>query len=137
MAIIAAPARLATDLRERVIRRAEVVGVWAVECVCAHRSDTDWALELLGDNRHHQATLDAQGYQLESFAVERICHQHGTALVRLVCGIAVQPSHLPGTLGTRPLRGIVEELLLASARARATAGRLIDVAVVQTAASKN
>ena len=130
MAVIAAPTRHATDLRDRVVRRAEVVGVWAVECVCAQRTQTDWALELLGDNRHHDATLDDHGYQLESFAVERICHQHGTALVRLVCQVAVRPARLNATLATRPLRGIVEELLLASTRARATAGRLIDVAVV-------
>lgn len=130
MAVIAAPTRHATDVRDRVVRRAEVVGVWAVECVCAQRSDTDWAIELLGDNRHQHASLDDDGYELESFSVERICHQHGTALVRLVCRIAVRPARLTATLATRSLRGIIDELLLASARARATSGRLIDVAVV-------
>jgi hypothetical protein len=133
MAVLAAPTRHATDLRDRVVRRAELVGIWAVECVCAQRSETDWAVELLGDNRHHAATLDEQGYQLESFAVERICHQHGTALVRLVCRVAVRPARLHATLATRPLRCIIEELLLASTRAKATAGRLIDVAVVSVA----
>jgi hypothetical protein len=133
MAVIAAPTRHATDLPDRVLRRAEVVGVWAVECVCAQRADTDWAAELLGDSRHPHATLDGHGYQLEAFAVERICHQHGTALVRLVCRVAVRPASLRPTLAARPLRGIVEELLLASTRARATAGHLIDVAVVSLA----
>ena len=63
MAVTAAPARPVTDLRDRVVRRAEVVGVWAVDCVCAHRADTDWAAELLGDkeHRHEHATLDARG----------------------------------------------------------------------------
>ena len=37
MSVNAAPARPAPDLLDRVVRRAEVVGVWAVECVCAHR----------------------------------------------------------------------------------------------------
>ena len=135
MAVIAAPTRHATDLRDRVVRRAEVVGVWAVECVCAQRTQTDWLAELLGDTdgRHSRATLDEHGYELESVAVERICHQHGTALVRLVCRVAVRPSRMHGALATRPLRGIVEELLLASTRARASAGRLIDVAVVSVA----
>ena len=35
MAVIAAPARPVTELRDRLVRRAEVVGVWAVDCVCA------------------------------------------------------------------------------------------------------
>jgi hypothetical protein len=132
MAVIAVPSRHATELQDRAVRRAEVVGVWAVECVCAQRAETDWAAELLGDTdgRHLRATLDEDGYQLESFAVEPICHQHGTALVRLVCRVAVRPSRLHPTLATRPLRGVVEELLLAATRARASAGRLIDVAVV-------
>ena len=100
MAVIAAPARHATDLRDRVVRRAEVVGVWAVDCVCAHRVDTDWAAELLGDtdHRHEHATLDEDGYQIDSFAVERVAHQRGTAYVRLVCSVSVRPTRLRPTL---------------------------------------
>ena len=49
MVVTAAPARPVTELRDRFVRRAEVVGVWAVDCVCAQRVDTDWAAELLGD----------------------------------------------------------------------------------------
>jgi hypothetical protein len=48
----------------------------------------------------------------------------------LVCAVSVRPVGLPQTLAARPLRGIVEELLLAPARAQATSGRLVDVAVV-------
>src|SRR4051794_35709153 len=132
MAATAAPTRRASDLRDRVVRRAEVVGVWAVDCVCAQRLDTDWAAELLGDveHRHAHATLDHDGYQLDSFAVERVAHQRGTAYVRLVCAVSVRPARLSPTLAARTLRGVLEELLLAPARARATCARLIDVAVV-------
>src|SRR5690349_7234286 len=131
MAVTAAPTRRAPDLRDRVVRRAEVVGVWAVDCVCAQRTDTDWAAELLGDveHRHAHATLD-DGYHLESFAVERVAHQRGTAYVRLVCAVTIRPARLSPTLAARTLRGVLEELLLAPARARATCARLIDVAVV-------
>ena len=53
MAVTAAPAaRPVTERRDRVVRHAEVVGVWAVDCVCAHRVNTDWAAELLGDTEH-------------------------------------------------------------------------------------
>src|SRR3954449_9779080 len=131
MAVTAAPTR-ASELRDRVVRRAEVVGVWAVDCVCAQRLDTDWAAELLGDveHRHAHATLDHDGYQLDSFAVERVAHQRGTAYVRLVCAVTVRPARLSPTLAARTLRGVLEELTLAPARARATYARLIDVAVV-------
>ena len=114
------------------MRRAEVVGVWAVDCVCAHRADTDWAAELLGDaeHRHAHATLDEQGYHVDAFGVERVAHQRGTAYVRLVCAVSVRPARLHPSLAARTLRGMVEELLLARTRARATCGRLIDVAVV-------
>ena len=92
MAVIAAPARHANDLRDRIVRRAEVVGVWAVDCVCAQRVDTDWAAELLGDteHRHEHATLEQDGYHVDSFAVERVAHQRGTAYVRLVCSITIK-----------------------------------------------
>jgi hypothetical protein len=132
MAVTAAPARPGTELRDRLVRRAEVVGVWAVDCVRAHRADTDWAAELLGDveHRHEHATLDAEGYHVDSFGVQRVAHQRGTAYVRLVCAVSIRSSRLHPTLAARTLRGIVEELLLARARARRTCGRLIDVAVV-------
>ena len=96
MAVIAAPARHASDLRDRVVRRAEVVGVWAVDCICAQRADTDWAAELLGDvdHAHEHATLDDDGYHLDSFAVERVALQRGTAYVRLVCAVSIQPARL-------------------------------------------
>src|SRR3954463_12538943 len=125
MAVTAAPAVRALDLRDRIVRRAEVVGVWAVDCICAHRVDTDWAAELLGDveHRHEHATLEDDGYQLESFAVEHVAHQSGTAYVRLVCSVAVRPARLNPTLGARTLRGVLEELILAPARARATCAR--------------
>jgi hypothetical protein len=132
MAVIAAPARQADDLRDRIIRRAEVVGVWAVDCVCAQRVDTDWAAELLGDpdHVHEHATLDHDGYHLDSFAVERVAHQRGTAYVRLICSVTIKPARLAPTVAARTVRGVLEELILAPARARATCARLIDVAVV-------
>jgi hypothetical protein len=132
MAVTAAPARPITELRDRFVRRAEVVGVWAVDCVCAYRGGTDWAADLLGDteHRHEHATLDAEGYHVDSFGVERVAHQRGTAYVRLVCAVSIRPSRLHPSLAARTVRGIVEELMLAKARARATCARLIDVAVV-------
>ncbi|HET6549251.1 MAG TPA: hypothetical protein VFG79_12370 [Solirubrobacter sp.] len=131
MPTTAAPA-LPSDLRDRVVRRAEVVGVWAVDCVRAHRAGTDWAAELLGDaeHRHEHATLEEDGYRLDSFAVERVAHQRGTAYVRLLCAVSVRPARLSPTLAARTLQGVLEELLLAPARARVTGARLIDVAVV-------
>jgi hypothetical protein len=132
MAVTAAPAVRALDLRDRIVRRAEVVGVWAVDCICAHRVDTDWAAELLGDveHRHEHATLEDDGYQIDSFTVRPIAHQRGTAYVRLVCSVSVRPARLHPTLAARTLRGVLEELVLAPARAQATCARLIDVAVV-------
>ncbi len=133
MAVTAAPARHAPpDRRDRVLRHAEVVGLWALDCVCAHRTDTDWAAELLGDveHRHQRATLDGEGYHVDSFEVERVASDRGTAYVRLVCAVSVRPARLAPTLAARTLRGILEELLLAQARAQATCARLIDVAVV-------
>ena len=132
MAVTVAPARPHTDLRDRVVRRAEVVGVWAVDCVRAQRAETDWAAELLGDeeHQHEHATLDGDGYHVDWFAVERVAHQRGTAYVRLVCAVSVRPARLSPRLGTRTLHGILDELLLARARAKVTYARLIDVAVV-------
>jgi hypothetical protein len=132
MAVPALPARPVSELRDRFVRHAEVVGVWAVDCVCAQRADTDWAAELLGDaeHRHEHATLEAEGYHLDSFGVERVAHQRGTAYVRLVCAVSIRPSRLNPSLAARTLHGILEELMLAQARARATCARLIDVAVV-------
>ena len=132
MAVTAAPARPVTELRDRFVRRAEVVGVWTVDCVCTYRMGTDWAADLLGDteHRHEHATLDAEGYHVDSFGVERVAHQRGTAYVRLVCAVSIRPSRLHPSLAARTIRGIVEELMLAKARARATCARLIDVAVV-------
>jgi hypothetical protein len=132
MAVTAAPARPVTDLRDRLIRRAEVVGVWAVDCVCTFRGDTDWADQLLGDADHHHAhaTLDCEGYHVDTFGVQRIAHSRGTAYVRLVCAVSIRPSRLHPALAARTLRGMVEELLLVQARARATYARLIDVAIV-------
>ena len=78
------------------MRRAEVVGVWAVDCVSAYRPDTDWPAALLGDeeHRHEHATLDGEGYHVDSFAVERVAYQRGTAYVRLVCAVTVRPARL-------------------------------------------
>lgn len=131
-ATAALSARPVTELQDRVIRRAEVVGVWAVDCFCAMRTNTDWAAELLGDveHRHEHATLDDDGYHLDSFAVERVAHQRGTAYVRLVCAVSVRPARLSPTLAARTLLGVLDELMLAPTRARATCARLIDVAVV-------
>jgi hypothetical protein len=132
MAVTATSARPVTELRDRLVRRAEVVGVWAVDCVTAYRADTDWAADLLGDaeHRHARATLEREGYHLDAFGVERVANQRGTAYVRLVCAVSVRPARLHASLAARTLRGMVEELLLARARAQATCGRLIDVAVV-------
>jgi hypothetical protein len=132
MVVTAAPARPVTELSDRVVRRAEVVGVWAVDCLCAHCAETDWAVELLGDeeHRHEHATLDGDGYHVDSFAVEPVAHQRGTAYVRLVCAVTVRPARLSPSLAARTLHGILDELMLARTRARATYARLIDVAVV-------
>jgi hypothetical protein len=132
MAVPAASAGPVTELRDRVVRHAEVVGVWAVDCVCAQRVDTDWAAELLGDaeHRHEHATLEAEGYHLDSFGVERVAYQRGTAYVRLVCSVSIRPARLHPSLAARTPRGLLDELLLAPARARATCARLIDAAVV-------
>lgn len=132
MAVTAAPARTAVDLRDRIVRRAAVVGLWAVDCVLAHRTCTDWADELLGDaeHRHEHATLEDDGYHLDSFAVQRVAYQRGTAYVRLVCAVTVSPARVCPSLAARTVLGIVDELLLARARARATGARLIDAAVV-------
>ena len=131
-ATAAAPARPVTEVQDRIVKRAEVVGVWAVDCVCAQRTTTDWAAELLGDvdHRHEHATLDADGYHVDSFAVERVSAQRGTAYVRLVCAVSIRPARLSPTLAARTLRGMLDELMLAPARAKATCARLIDVAVV-------
>lgn len=131
-ATAAVPARPVTELQDRVVKRAEVVGVWAVDCISAQRPSTDWVAELLGDveHRHEHATLDDDGYHLDSFAVERVAHQRGTAYVRLVCAVSIRPTRLSPTLAARTLRGVLDELMLAPARARATCARLIDVAVV-------
>ena len=133
MAVTAAPAaRPVTERRDRVVRHAEVVGVWAVDCVCAHRVNTDWAAELLGDteHRHEHATLEEEGYHVDSFGVERVAHQRGIAYVRLVCSVSIRPSRLQPMLAARTLRGMLDELMLAQARAKATYARLIDVAIV-------
>jgi hypothetical protein len=131
-ATAATPARPVADLKDRLVRRAEVVGVWVVDCVSAQRSSTDWAAELLGDveHRHEHATLDADGYRVDSFAVERVAAQRGTAYVRLVCAVSLRPSRLAPRLAARTVRGMLDELMLAPARAKATCARLIDVAVV-------
>ena len=132
MAVTAVPARPVTELRDRFVRHAEVVGVWAVDGVGAQRVDMDWAAELLGDTEHRleHATLEDEGYHLDSFGVERVAHQRGTAYVRLVCSVSIRPARLHPSLTSRTLHGILDELLLARARARATCARLIDVAVV-------
>ncbi|WP_147447575.1 hypothetical protein [Solirubrobacter pauli] len=132
MAATAAPTRPATELQDRLLRRAEVVGVWAVDCIRAQRRDTDWAAELLGDleHRHAHATLDGEGYHLDTFAVEPVAHQRGTAYVRLVCSVTIRPARLSPAVAARTLRGVLDELMLAPARARATCARLIDVAIV-------
>ena len=79
MAVTAAPARPASELRDRLVRRAEVVGVWAVDCVRTHRTDTDWAAELLGDSEHRleHATLEGDGYHVDSFGVQRVLSAPG------------------------------------------------------------
>jgi hypothetical protein len=132
MAVTAVPARSAIDPRDRIVRRAEVVGIWAVDCVRAHRGSTDWAVELLGDSehRHELATLDDDGYHVDSFTVRRIAYQRGTAYVRLVCAVTIRPARLGPSLAARTVLGVVDELLLAQARARSTCARLVDVAVV-------
>jgi hypothetical protein len=133
MAVTAdAPAGAGNELRDRVVRRVELVGIWAVDCVCSFRGETDWAAVLLGDaeHRHADATLDRDGYRVDTFGVQRVSNQRGTAYVRLVCALSIRPSGLHPTMAARTLRGMVEELLLVQARARATYARLIDVAVV-------
>jgi hypothetical protein len=123
--------RPAAVLRDRVVRRAEVVGVWAVDCVRAQGDETDWAGELLGDPAHHHAlaTLELDGYHLDEVAVECVARQQDTAYVRMICRVSVRPSRLPADLARRTLRGLLDELLLAPARTRRTSGRLIDAAI--------
>ena len=131
MATTAAPARPAGKVQD-IVRHAEVVGVWAVDCVRSHRRETDWAAELLGDREHRlaQATLEEDGYHLDCFEVRPVAHQRGTAYVRLFCAVSVRTARLSPDLRARTLRGIVDELLLARARTGRAAARLIDAAVV-------
>jgi hypothetical protein len=130
MAATAAPAPPTAPVE--VLRHAEVVGVWAVDCLVAQRTHTDWAAELLGDGGHRiaEATLEHDGYHLDHMAVRRVAHQRGTAYVRLFCAVTVRAAGLPAELRARTLRGIVDELLLAPARTRRAGARLIDAAVV-------
>jgi hypothetical protein len=131
MAATAAPARPVTGALD-IVRHAEVIGVWAVDCVNAHRPCTDWAAELLDDREHRieHATLDDDGYQVDCFEVRRVAHQRGTAYVRLFCAVTVRSGRLAPELRARTLRGIVDELLLVRARRGRAAARLIDAAVV-------
>jgi hypothetical protein len=131
MASTAAPARPVPGAQD-VVRRAELIGLWAVECVHAHRAGTDWAAELLDDLDHRieHATLEDDGYHVDCFEVRRVAHQRGTAYVRLFCAVTVRSARLAPELRTRTLRGIVDELLLARARTGRAAGRLVDAAVV-------
>jgi hypothetical protein len=131
MAATAAPAPPPAPVAD-VVRHAEVVGVWAVDCVLAQRPHTDWAAELLGDGEHRiaEATLEHDGYHVDHMAVRRVAHQRGTAYVRLFCAVTVRAAGLPAELHARTLRGIVDELLLARARTRRAGARLIDAAVV-------
>jgi hypothetical protein len=129
MAATAAPAPPAAPVADTV-RHAEVVGVWAVDCLVAQRPHTNWAAELLGDGEIAEATLERDGYHLDHLAVRRVAHQRGTAYVRLFCAVTVRAAGLPADLRTRTLRGIVDELLLARARTRRAGARLIDAAVV-------
>jgi hypothetical protein len=131
MAVTAAPTPPAPPVPD-VVRHAEVVGVWAVDCLLAQRPRTDWAAALLGDDEHRlaEATLEEHGYHLDHLAVRRVAHQRGTAYVRLFCAITVRAAGLPDGLRARTLRGIVDELLLARARTRRAGARLIDAAVV-------
>jgi hypothetical protein len=131
MAVTAVPARPAPPVAE-VLRHAEVVGVWAVDCVLAQRPQTDWAAELLGDDEHRiaAATLERDGYHVDHLVVRPVAHQRGTAYVRLFCAVTVRAAGLPAAQRARPLCGVVDELLLVRARTRRTGARLIDAAVV-------
>ena len=115
-----------------IVRHAEVIGVWAVDCIRAHRPSTDWAEELLDDREHRLelATLEDDGYHLDCFEVRRVAHQRGTAYVRLFCAVTVRSGRLSPELRARTLRGIVDELLLVRARTGRAAARLVDAAVV-------
>jgi hypothetical protein len=130
MEATAAPARPAEA--KEIVRHAEVIGMWAVDCVDAHRRGTDWAQELLGDREHRlaRATLEDDGYHLDCLHVRRVAGQRGTAYMRLFCAVSVRSGRLSPDLQARTLRGIVDELLLARARTGRAAGRLIDAAVV-------
>jgi hypothetical protein len=131
MAVTAAPAPPAAPVAD-ALRHAEVVGVWAVDCLLAQRPHTDWAAELLGDEDHRiaEATLERDGFHLDHMAVRRVAHQRGIAYVRLFCAVTVRAAALPAEVRARTLRGIVDELLLARARTRRAGARLIDAAVV-------
>ena len=127
-----APAR---QRRDRAVRRAELVALWAVECVRAYDPRTDWPALLLADpaHRHQAATLERDGYRLDELLVQRVSHCRGTAYVRLICRVSVRRAGLPAALARRPLRGVLDELLLAPARQHRTNGRLIDAAAVPLA----
>ena len=131
MAVTAAPAPPGAPVAD-VLRHAEVVGVWAVDCLVAQRPHTDWAAELLGDGEHRiaEATLERDGYHVDHMAIRRVAHQRGTAYVRLFCAVTVRAAGLPDDLRARTLRGVVDELLLAAARTRRANARLIDAAVI-------
>ena len=131
MTATAVPARPVAGIQD-IVRHAEVIGVWAVDCLRAHRPGTDWADELLDDREHRleHATLEEDGFHLDCFEVRRVAHQRGTAYVRLFCAVTVRTGRLSPELGKRTLRGIVDELLLARARTGRSAARLVDAAVV-------
>ena len=95
MAATAVPARPVAGVPD-VVRHAEVIGVWAVDCLRAHRPGTDWAAELLDDREHRlaHATLEDDGYHLDCFEVRRVAHQRGTAYVRLFCAVTVRAGRL-------------------------------------------
>jgi hypothetical protein len=131
MAATAAPGRRAAPAQD-IVRHAEVVGLWAVDSLCAQRRRTDWPAELLGDgeHRHAHATLEDDGYHVDCFEVRPVAHQRSTAYVRLFCAVTVRAARLSPELRARTLRGIVDEVLLARARTGRAGARLIDAAVV-------
>ncbi len=80
MAVTAAPARPASELARPSRTPRGGCRRLGGGLRCTHRADTDWAAELLGDSehRHEHATLDGDGYHVDSFGVQRVAHQRGT-----------------------------------------------------------
>ena len=109
MAVTAAPARPATELRDRVVKRAEVVGRLGggLRLRTAHEHG-------LGGRAARRRPSTATSTRRSRVTATTWTpspsnaspHQRGTAYVRLVCAVSIRPARLHPTLAARTMRGI-------------------------------